>query len=217
VERFLHPHVGFQTKNDLGLDMIRTVVQAGTLRCRWLAADEAFGRGTSLLDTVADLGLWYCAEVPHDTRVWPTAAATTPISVQAVRDDVRADEWERHTIMDGSNGPIIADIVVRRVPAVRHGARGPAVWLVLRWNPETGELKTYLSNAPAATPLATLVRMCGMRRPIETCFETGKQLLGMGEYEMRSWRGWHHHMTLVILAHFFLVRLQVRMKKKPRR
>jgi hypothetical protein len=87
--------------------------------------------------------------------------------------------------------------------------------LVLRWNPETGELKTYLSNAPADTPLATLVRLCGMRWPIETCFETGKQYLGMGDYEVRSWRGWHHHMTLVILAHFFLVRMHVRIKKSP--
>jgi SRSO17 transposase len=52
-----------------------------------------------------------------------------------------------------------------------------------------------------------------MRWPIETCFEDGKQYLGMGEYEVRSWRGWHHHMTLVILAHFFLVRLQLRLKK----
>jgi SRSO17 transposase len=208
--------VGFQTKNELGLAMIRSVVQAGTLRCRWLAADEAFGRDTSLLDAIADLDLWYVVEVPHDTRIWPTEAASTPISVQAVRDDVRADDWTCHTILEGSKGPIIADIVVQRVQAVRDGARGPDVWLVLRWNPETGELKTYLSNAPADTPLATLVRMCGMRWPIETCFETGKQLLGMGDYELRSWRGWHHHMTLVILAHFFLVRMQGRMKKKRR-
>ncbi len=206
--------VGFQTKNELGLDIIRSVVQAGTLRCRWLAADEAFGRDTGLLDAVAHLGLWYFVDVPHDTRVWPTEEATAPLSVLAARDAVRADAWEQHTIMEGSKGPIIADIVVQRVQAVRAGARGPEIWLVLRWNPETGELKTYLSNAPADTPLATLVRMCGMRWPIETCFETGKQLLGMGDYELRSWRGWHHHMTLVILAHFFLVRMQGCMKKK---
>lgn len=206
--------VDFQTKNALGLAMIRDVVKADTVRCRWVAADEAFGRDTSLLDAIAELGLWYFVEVPHDTRVWATPDATAPITVQAVRDGVVADAWERHTITEGSKGPIIADIVVQRVQAVRAGVRGPDVWLVLRWNPETGELKTYLSNAPGDTSLATLVRMSGMRWPIETCFETGKQLLGMGDYEVRSWRGWHHHMTLVILAHFFLVRLQGRMKKK---
>jgi SRSO17 transposase len=53
-----------------------------------------------------------------------------------------------------------------------------------------------------------------MRWPIETCFEDGKQLLGMGDYEVRSFCGWHHHMTLVMLAHHFLVRLQSRVKKK---
>jgi SRSO17 transposase len=75
--------------------------------------------------------------------------------------------------------------------------------LVLRRNLVTGELKAYLCNAPAATPLAMLVRLSGMRWPIETCFEDGKHYVGMGDYEVRSWRGWHHHMTLCILAHFF--------------
>ena len=54
-----------------------------------------------------------------------------------------------------------------------------------------------------------------MRWPIETCFEDSKQLLGMGDYEVRSWTGWHHHMTLVILAHFFVVRMSLRLKKSP--
>ena len=49
-----------------------------------------------------------------------------------------------------------------------------------------------------------------MRWPLETCFEEGTQYLGMGEYEVRRWCGWHHHLILVILAHFFLVRLQGR-------
>jgi SRSO17 transposase len=98
-----------------------------------------------------------------------------------------------------------------RVVAVRHGLPGPEVWLVLRRNVSSGELKTYLSNAPAETALPTLVRLSGMRWPIETCFEGGKQCLGMADYEVRSW---HHHMTLCILAHFFLVRLQLRFKKR---
>ena len=96
---------------------------------------------------------------------------------------------------------------------MREGLPGPEVWLVLRRNLVTGELKTSLCNAPVATPLATLVRLSGMRWPIETCFEDGKQCLGMGDYEVRGWRGWHHHMTLCILAHFFLVRTCLKLKK----
>jgi SRSO17 transposase len=99
---------------------------------------------------------------------------------------------------------------------MREGLPGPEVWLVLRRNLGTGELKSYLSNAPADTALATLVRLSGMRWPIETCFEDGKQYVGMGDYEVRGWRGWQHHMTLCILAHFFLVRVCLGLKKKPR-
>ena len=97
----------------------------------------------------------------------------------------------------------------RAPPTVpRDGRPGPAVWLGLRRNPETGELKTYRANAPVGTSLATLVRLSGMRWPIERCFEAGEQHLGLGDDEVRSWRGWQHHATRVILAHFFLVRLQ---------
>ena len=106
-----------------------------------------------------------------------------------------------------------ADFWAMRGVGVRDGLPGPEVWVVMRRGLETGELKTYLCNAPPRTTLATLARMSGMRWPIETCFKEGKQYLGMGDYEVRSWRGWHHHMTLCILSHFFLVRQQQRLKK----
>lgn len=227
--------VTFTTKPMLGWEMIQAVQQASPLRCRWVACDEAFGRDTDLLDRIAGVGLWYVAEVPHDTRVWryrpgtavpawsgqgrkPTrtrvlAGAAQPEAVAHLAASRPANRWVWRTIKEGSKGPWVARFARLRVIAVREGWPGPDVWLVLRHHVGTGELKTYLSNAPAQTTLATLVRVSGMRWPIETCFEEGKQYLGMGEYEVRSWRGWHHHMTLVILAHFFLVRLQLRLKK----
>ena len=91
---------------------------------------------------------------------------------------------------------------------------GPDVWLVFRRNLSTGELKVYLSNAPLETSRDTLVRLSGMRWPIETSSKDGKQLVGMGDYQVRSWIGWHHHMTMCTLAHFFLVRLQLRLGDK---
>lgn len=226
----------FQTKPALGGAMIAAMRRAGTLRCRWVACDEGFGRDTALLDQIAGLGLWYYAEVPHDTRVWPDRPATAvpawsgrgrkptrarlvdpvaaPPTVAEVAAALPARAWSRQTIKEGSKGPIAADFALRRVVAVRDGLPGPTVWLVLRRNPETGEVKTYLANAPAETPQAALARLSGMRWPIERCFEEGKQHLGLGDYEVRSWRGWHHHRTLVILAHFFLVRLQCRWGEK---
>ena len=62
----------FQTKPALGGAMRAAVQQAGTLRGRWVACDEGFGRDTALLDQIAGLGRWYYAEVPHDTRGWWT-------------------------------------------------------------------------------------------------------------------------------------------------
>lgn len=228
--------IEFKTKPALGWDMIRAVREEGTLRCRWVACDEAFGRDTTFLDNVAEIGLWYYAEVPHDTRVWtqrPTSAVpewsgqgrkptrerlvegeSGAQEVATVAESLPATWWSRHTIKEGSKGPIEADFAALRVIAVRNGLPGPDVWLVLRRNLMTGKLKTYLCHAPDDTPLETLVRLSGMRWPIETSFEEGKQYLGMGDYEVRSWRGWHHHMTLVILAHHFLVRMQQRLKKK---
>jgi SRSO17 transposase len=230
------PDSRFQTKPELGWEMIRAVIDEQTLRCRWLTCDEAFGRDTAFLDRVAGSGLWYFAEVPHDTRVWqrrprtalpawsghgrkPSRLHLGPGEPQAevgsaVAETLPAGRWHRRTIKEGSKGPMVADFAALRVVAVRDGLPGPEVWLVCRRHVETGELKTYLCNAPAGTSLETLARLSGLRWPIETCFEQGKQYLGMGDYEVRSWRGWHHHMTLCILAHFFLVRQQQRLKKR---
>ena len=226
----------FQTKPMLGLEMVQAVLKAGTLPGRWLTMDEGYGRSTVLLDEVSALGLWYYAEVPHDTCVWrerPASAvppwsgrgpqptrerlaedAPAPQTVAEVAASIPDQHWTRQTIKEGSKGPIVADFVFLRVTTVREGLPGPEVWLVLRRALSTGELKTYLSNAPVETPVSTLVRLSGMRWPVETTFEDGKQLVGMGDYQVRTWVGWHHHMTLCILAHFLLVRLQVRLRDR---
>lgn len=227
--------ITFTTKPMLGWSMIEALHQAGSLRCGWVACDEGFGRDTTLLDKIDSLGLWYKAEVPHDTQVWCMRPATavpawsgrgrkptreqlvdptaSPDTVVDIARTLAPQAWSRQIIKEGSQGPLIAEFAFRRVIAVRDGLPGPEVCLVLRRSLSDGELKTYLCNAPAATPQVRLVRISGMRWPIETCFEIGKQELGMGDYEVRSFSGWHHHMTLCILDLFFLVRLQCRLKK----
>jgi SRSO17 transposase len=233
------PAITFKTKPELAEEMLAAVVKSQSLQCRWVVADEAFGCDPDFLDGVARLGLWYFAEVPHTTRVWDVRPAThIPIwggrgrqphrprlvagasdarPVLEVATSLPPKAWSPRTIKEGSQGPMVAEFAACRVIAVRDALPGPDVWLVLRRHLETGELKTYLCNAPADTPLAIQVRMSGLRWPIETCFEDGKQLLGMGDYEVRSWVGWHHHLTLVILAHFFVVRMHLRLKKSARR
>ncbi len=72
----------------------------------------------------------------------------------------------------------------------------------------------YLSNAPADIALSELVRVSGMRWPIETTFEEGKSEVGFDPYETRSWLGWHHHILLSCLAHHFWVRLRVQLQAR---
>jgi hypothetical protein len=123
-----------------------------------------------------------------------------------------ASHWHRFRLLEGHKGPLVADFLVLRAILPLDRLPGPEIWVVIRrkvsGSAEEPEWKFYLSNAPPETPLATFVRVSGMRWPIETCFAECKGELGMDHYELRFWRGWHHHMTLVILAHHFLVRWQ---------
>jgi hypothetical protein len=141
--------------------------------------------------------------------------------VEELAGQLARRRWRRYRLLEGRRGPIVADIVVVRAVASRNGYRegvpGPEVWVLIRRPvPRPGqtkapELKYYLSNASADTPVMELLRVGAMRWPIESCFEEGKGELGLDHYELRFWRGWYHHMTLVILAHHFLVRLHQRL------
>ncbi|GEM_PF-95627 len=160
----------------------------------WLPPRNASGRGRT----------------PVRVRRHPDSAA--PLRVDALAAQLPATAWRRFRVLEGARGPLVADFAALRAVVVREGLPGPEVWLLLRRplpNAEDQpELKYFLSNAPAAIPSTALVRVSGMRWPIETCFEEGKGEAGLDHYELRFWRGWHHHMTMVILAHHFLVRLQ---------
>jgi SRSO17 transposase len=246
------PDTPFQTKPELAAELVEAAMAHGDLRARWVVCDEGYGNDPAMLDRFAALGLWYLAEVPRDTHVWPLVepdgqtarsrperwvppqkpsrkgpvpqrerlAPTSPpkVVLDAYAAQIPSDRWQRYRVLEGSKGPLVADFAAVRAIAVRDKLPGPEVWVLFRRTVEgpTGEpvLKVYLSNAPAATPLEELVRVSGMRWPIEACFAEGNGELGLGHYELRFWRGWHHHMTMVILAHHFLVRLQHRLNAR---
>jgi SRSO17 transposase len=226
----------FQTKQALALERLQALGREGSLRWRWVTCDEAFGRDGAFLDGIAALERWYLAEVPHDTQVWLTRPATAvpawtgrgrrphkarlvpgvpaPQRVDQLATAVPTAEWQSFLIKEGSKGPLVAEFAFRRGVTMRDGLPGPDVWMVFRRTlGASPELKVYLSNAPAPTPEATLVRVAGMRWPIDTAFEESKGGLGLDHYEVRTWLGWHHHMTLCLLAHHFLVRARLRIKK----
>jgi len=228
--------VRFQTASELAEEMIATVRAAGMLPVGWVIFDEGFGQNPGFLGHLEQAGLRYLAEVPCLTRVWrrPPAVVLPPGSgrgrprkyvgvapgaprPQRVDDLARhlpRAAWRTYVVKDGAKGVIRAAFAFLRISPVRERVPGPRSWLVLRRTlgprPET---KYYLSNAPAETRPDTLVRVSGQRWPIERAFQECKGELGMDHYETRTWRGWHHHQTLVILAHHFLVRLRLRLKK----
>jgi SRSO17 transposase len=188
-----------------------------------------------LLDRIAGAGLAYFMEVPHNVRVWatrpPTAVpaatgkkghpftrlrlapgAPAPVRVDALAAALPASAWQVAQIQEGSKGPLLAEVALVRAVAVRDGLPGPDVWLVLRRALDaTRELKTYLCNAAADTPPETLVWLLGLRWPVEQAIKEAKEELGLDHYEVRGWRGWHHHTTMTLLAQHFLVRLRSRL------
>ena len=122
-------------------------------------------------------------------------------------------------IQEGSKGPLVAEVAFVRAVAVRDALPGPDVWVVFRRAlGASRELKAYLCNAPADTPPATLVWLLGFRWPVEQAIKEAKEELGLDHYEVRGWRGWHHHTTMTLLALHFLVRLRSRLGGgRPRR
>ncbi len=153
---------------------------------------------------------------PQAERLHPDSPPR--VRVDAWAEQVPADRWQRYRILEGSKGPLVAEFVTVRAVQGRDGLPGPEGWLVVRRTlpppDEAPVYKYYLSNAPAEQPPAALVRVSGLRWPIEACFTEGKSDVGLDHYEVRTWRGWHHHLTLVILAHCFLMRLVLRLNQR---
>jgi SRSO17 transposase len=229
--------ISFRTRPDLAADIITTLRNRQVLPFQWVTCDEAYGQNPAFLDTISALSLYYLAEVPHDTRVWvkrpptavpargkrgpaPTRERLTADAPAPVRGDELAaqllrSQWQRFQIKEGAKGPMVAEFAFLRVVPVRDEMPGAESWLVLRRSlGETPELKTYLSNAPATMRRSKLVWASGMRWPVESAIEESKGEVGLDEYEVRGWRGWHHHTALSFLAHHFLVRQRWRMGEK---
>ncbi len=229
--------VVFRTEPELALEMISGLARRAVVPFRWVTADEQFGRNPAFLQGISALGKWYLAEMPADTRVWKRTpsveppgcgplgrprlrsrvakSAPPPERVDLLAKELPRSMWKRYTIKEGSKGPLRADFVFLRIAPVQHNLPGPRQWLVLRRSlAEPAETKFYLSNAPARCAPSQLVRVSGLRWPVETALKEGKGEVGMDHYETRTWLGWHHHMAQTFMAHLFLTRLQLVFKKK---
>jgi SRSO17 transposase len=218
----------FLTHQELALEMLEGVNQRGVVTFQWVLGDEEFGRDTKLLDNIAGIGKPYFMQIPVNTRVWlerpeteipewkgrgrkPTRRQLVEGAPPPQRVDelsLPAEQYQRYTLHEGSKGPLVADVACMRVVAVRDGLPGPEVWLVIRHDVLSGERRYFLSNAPKETQQAQFAWLSAARWPVERSIEDCKDELKMNQYAMRSWLGWYHHMTLIMIAHLFLVTLQ---------
>jgi hypothetical protein len=136
-------------------------------------------------------------------------------TVSALAKSLPASSWYRRKVSEGTKGPIEYEFARRRVTLCHEGLPTRTVWLVMkRTLGAEPQYSSYASNAPSSAPLSLFVWLSGVRWAVEQCFEEGKSELGMAHYEVRKYRGWHHHMLMTMLAHFFLWRLKVRWGKK---
>jgi SRSO17 transposase len=227
----------FHTEPELGLEMVTQLVQRAVIPFRWVTCDERYGEIPAFLDGIEALGKWYFAEVAVDTRAWlhtpaveppgqgllgaprkhPRVKRTAPrpYEMRELVLQVPRTQWQRRMIKEGSKGPLVAEFACLRVTPVRNELPGERCWAIFRrtLGPQP-EVKYFLSNAPRTCPLSEFARVSGLRWPVETGLKEGKGAVGMDHYETRTWLGWHHQMTLAILGHLFLVRLQLVIQKK---
>ena len=224
--------VTFQTKPQIAAELIRDVTALGQVEFDWVVGDSEYGRAGHLLDELELLEQSYVLEVPKTWVFWTSdPAGSIPEysgrgrkpsaprreaarTVVEIADDLPASAWTALQVREGAAGPLVLEFAAIRVWGIRHRKPGPPSWLLIRRSlgPEP-ERKYYISNAGAETPVSTLALVACTRCQVEEFLEDSKSYLGMTQYETRSYVGWHHHMTLVGLAHLFVTLVQRRLQE----
>jgi SRSO17 transposase len=179
------------TKPKLGLAMLDRALDAG-VPFAWLTADSVYGADHRLRRRLEARQRGYVLAVTSGQRL-----GCVPVEDWLAK--VPPDGWRRLSAGDGAKGPRLYDWAYLpyrgAVPGWRMGL------LIRRGTAEPDDLAYYLTHAPEGTTLARLVRVAGTRWAIESCFEAAKGEVGLDDYEVRSWVGWHRHITLAMLAH----------------
>ena len=222
---FVPAEVVYRTQPAIARDIVTTL--AGELPFAWVMGDDEYGRSKAFRDNVRGLGKNYIMDVPKNTvvrRVRKGTVGRLPkkrLSVQKVVRHMPASDWSTFHVRDGEKGPIMVRAAM--VPVRTERDAGTTGALGHRWVEETfvvietldGKDRWYcLAHAAPGTTLLEFVRRAGIRHRIEETFEEAKGEVGLDHFEVRSWHGWHHHMTMGMIAHWFLLREKRRLGKK---
>ena len=223
--------IGFETKTAIALGQMRQALACGA-PVGVVLGDAGYGNETDFRTGVSELGLRYVLGVQPATTVWPHGQAPLPpmpwsgrgrpptrlrrspehqpASVKALATAQPSRAWRTVTWRQGSQAALSSRFAALRVrPAHRDETRTmpwPEEWLLVEWpEGEAEPTKHWLSNLPPRTALKRLVHAAKARWRIERDYQELKQEIGLGHYEGRSWRGFHHHASLCIAAYGFLV------------
>jgi SRSO17 transposase len=221
--------IRYRTRHQLCLEMLDK--HGGKLPHSWVTGDDELGRPYSFRRNLDRRNERYFLAVPSNTLIRDLEADEPPYSgrgrrpkrrwqrVDRWRDSLPEQAWTTVHVRDGSKGPLVIEIVKRRVVGRNHRRQQghEEVLVVIRYRDRENRrvLKTdyYLSNASADVELAEFARVAKAEHRIEECIQRAKSEAGLADYEVRNWKGWHHHQTLSLLATFFLVTEARRGKK----
>ncbi len=223
--------VRFQTKPDIAMDQIRAAVAANVARGIVLA-DAAYGINTEFRDGLTELELQYVVGVQSTMTVWepgkqPLPAKPRgrmgrpprllrrshqhpPVSVKQLAMSLPSSAFKEITWREAGERKLQSRFAAIRIRSAHRDYEKtkphPEEWLLMEWPKKEAEpTKYWVSTLPATTKLKALVKMAKHRWIIERDYEELKQELGLGHFEGRNWRGFHHHATLCIAAYGFLV------------
>jgi SRSO17 transposase len=221
----------FQTKPQIALDQLRDAVAAG-IDAALVLADAGYGNDTDFRDGMTEIGLSYAVGIQSSTTLWPPGiepsppkqwsgrgrptsairrdAEHQPVSAKQLALDLPKKAWRRVTWREGTNTKLASRFAAVRVrPAHRDYQRStprPEEWCLIEWPLNEAEpTKYFLSTLPATISRRALVNATKLRWRIERDYQDLKQELGLGHYEGRGWRGFHHHATLCTAAYGFLL------------
>ncbi len=219
--------VVFKTKPALAMQQIEAALAAGFPRGVVLA-DAAYGDETAWRERLASHGLTYAVGVRPGTTVWwgehqPLAERKLPgergrprgrlqrderhhpITVAEVACALPGQAWRRVTWREGTSGPLRSRFARVRVRAAHRDQPRDEEWLIIEWAEGAKEPAHYwFSNLPRRMAWPEMADTVMSRWRIERDYEELKQELGLGHYEGRNWRGFHHHASLCIAAYGFL-------------